>query len=118
MSTSLHFAGKANDPWLALIIHSMTRWDAIHFLSIDEHRYRWEHQLAFFPGFIIIVCAVCCGVPAISASSYAHYPLNDIIHQTSQAPISHSSSLAVALHSVLFAVETEAKARAGESNFL
>lgn len=49
-----------------------THWDAVFFLEIAEHGYRWDKFYAFFPGYPLVVRAIASGVlhPLASTMSY------------------------------------------------
>ncbi len=43
------------DHWVEFLCEGFRRWDGIYFMHIAEHGYTYENNLAFFPGFPLIV---------------------------------------------------------------
>jgi hypothetical protein len=61
LPTSSHFDTSASLLDLPQWILPLVRWDVLHYTSISIHGYRYEHELAFLPGWPAAIRTVAAG---------------------------------------------------------
>ena len=57
-TTVLDQFGVCSTGWNKIVLRALrplVRWDAIYYLDITEHGYRYEQQFAFFPGLPYLI---------------------------------------------------------------